>query len=123
MTLKSLYQINDLKKDEGNFSASLSFNSGHEIFNGHFPGQPVVPGVALIHILKDLCSRITGYEVKLVKGTNIKFLNIIDPTNNASYSISGTFSQKEDNSITLTASIRNKDSINIKFRGTFSKTI
>ena len=119
MSLQSLYAISDLKSSEGTFSASLSFNPGHKIFEGHFPGQPVVPGVALIHILKDLCSRIAGTDVKLVKATNIKFLNMIDPRDNVMYSISGAFSQKEDEMISLTATIGNEEAIKIKFKGIF----
>ena len=120
MPLKSLYTIKGLQFTDGGFSASLSFNPNHEIFKGHFPGQPVVPGVTLIHILKDLCSTITGSEVNLIKGTNIKFLNIIDPTDNAVYTISGSFSRNEDKTISLTASIHNEHSVNIKFKGIFS---
>jgi 3-hydroxyacyl-[acyl-carrier-protein] dehydratase len=120
MTLKSLYTILDLQTADGEFSASLSFNPDHEIFDGHFPGQPVVPGVAFVHVLKDLCSRIVGSDVILIKGTNIKFLNIIDPTQNAVYSVSGTYSRNEDKTISLAASIQNEASINIKFKGTFS---
>jgi 3-hydroxyacyl-[acyl-carrier-protein] dehydratase len=120
MTLKSLYTISDLQIADGEFSASLSFNPDHEIFDGHFPGQPVVPGVALIHILKDVCSTIVGSEVKLVKGANIKFLNIIDPTQNAVYSVSGAYSRNEDKTISLAASIQNEASVNIKFKGIFS---
>jgi 3-hydroxyacyl-[acyl-carrier-protein] dehydratase len=119
MTLKSLYQIDDFKTDKGKFTASLSFDSSHEIFEGHFPGQPVVPGVVLIQILKDLCSSIVGSDVKLVKGTNIKFLNMIDPTDNVMYLISGTFSLEEEAMISLAASILNEEAIKIKFKGIF----
>jgi 3-hydroxyacyl-[acyl-carrier-protein] dehydratase len=120
MSLKSLYELSDLRYFEGEFSGSLRFNPDHEIFEGHFPGQPVVPGVVLIYILKDLCSKIVGSNAKLVKGTNIKFLNIIDPTQNVVYLISGTYSVKEDETISLSAGIRNEESINIKFKGTFA---
>ena len=119
MTLQSLYKISDLKYSEGEFSANLSFDPGHEIFKGHFPGQPVVPGVVLIHILKDLCRKIVDSDVRLMKGTNIKFLNMIDPRNKTTISISGTFT-KTDNEISLNANIRNADQINIKFKGKFS---
>ena len=120
MTLQSIYKISDLRYSEGEFSASLGFDPKHKIFEGHFPGQPVVPGVVLIHILKDICSTIVGTEVQLLKGTNIKFLNLIDPRDNTTISISGTFTESEKHQISLNASISNTDQVNIKFKGVFS---
>ena len=120
MTLKSLYTIHDLKYSEGEFSADISFDPKHEIFEGHFPAQPVVPGVVLIHILKDLCSRIVGDNVNLIKGTNIKFLNIIDPRDNSVISVTGNYSEMENNMISLNANIHNEVGVNIKFKGVFS---
>jgi 3-hydroxyacyl-[acyl-carrier-protein] dehydratase len=120
MPLSSLYTISDLKHSGGEFSANLRFDPDHGIFKGHFPSQPVVPGVTLLYILKDLCSTITCSEVSLVKGTNIKFLNIIDPRDEADLLISGTYTVKENNLILLIASIGSDDKINIKFKGLFS---
>ena len=121
MSLKSLYTISDLKYSEAEFSASLRFNPGHEVFNGHFPGQPVVPGVVLINILKDLCSVIVGSEVSLKKGTNIKFLNMTVPAEKATYYISGTFAKNEDEMISMSANILGEGEVSIKFKGVFSK--
>jgi 3-hydroxyacyl-[acyl-carrier-protein] dehydratase len=120
MTLQSLYAISDLKYSEDEFSATIAFNPEHEIFNGHFPSQPVVPGVILIHILKELCSKIVGTDVKLVKGTNIKFLNIIDPRDKTTISISGKYTGTDNDQIYMNANIRNADQVNIKFKGIFS---
>ena len=120
MTLQSLYTIHDLKYSEREFSANISFDPKHEIFEGHFPGQPVVPGVVLINIIKDICSTIVENDVKLRKGTNIKFLNIIDPRDEATISISGSYTKTDNIQISMNANIRNADQISIKFKGTFS---
>lgn len=120
MPLKSLYTIEELQYADGAFSADLRFNPEHEIFEGHFPGQPVVPGVVLIHILKDISSSIAGSDVTLVKGTNIKFLSMIDPAQDAAFFISGTYYRNEDATITISATIQSKDRFNIKFKGIFS---
>jgi 3-hydroxymyristoyl/3-hydroxydecanoyl-(acyl carrier protein) dehydratase len=34
--------------------ATIRLNPDHAIFAGHFPGQPVVPGVCMLQIIKEL---------------------------------------------------------------------
>jgi len=58
----------------------ISFHPGHPIFSGHFPNQPVVPGVCLVQIGKELLGSFLGRKLFLEKSSSIKFLNVIDPT-------------------------------------------
>lgn len=118
MILKSLYKINDFLVEDGSFSASITFNSGHEIFKGHFPGQPVVPGVCLIHIIKEISIKIAENETVLTDGSNIKFLQVIDPSIHNEVQIKGTLSESKEN-IKITATILNEDLVFCKFKGTF----
>ena len=119
MTLKSLYTINDFILKDESFSASITFNSAHEIFNGHFPGQPVVPGVCLVHIVKEISIRITENDTVLTNGSNIKFLQVIDPSIHDEVQIKGTFSTESKENIKVAATILNADLIFCKFKGTF----
>ncbi len=119
MTLRSLYKINDFLVEDGSFSASITFNSGHEIFKGHFPGQPVVPGVCLIHIIKEISIKITENETVMTDGSNIKFLQVIDPSIHDEVHIKGTFSSESKENIKITATILNEDLVFCKFKGTF----
>ena len=54
----------------------------HKIFEGHFPGQPVVPGVCLIQSLKEIIEESEGRKFQLESASNIKFLAVIDPNVN-----------------------------------------
>ncbi|MCK4569170.1 MAG: 3-hydroxylacyl-ACP dehydratase, partial [Bacteroidales bacterium] len=83
MSLQSLYTISEFNVKGNEFSAIITFDPSHEIFSGHFPEQPIVPGVCLIHIIKDIAIRIAEHEVVLSNGSNIKFLSVIDPRKHA----------------------------------------
>ena len=74
--------IKTLQTEDNAASALLEFNTGHPIFKGHFPGQPVVPGACLLQIVKEVMQTITGMELQLKKAHQIKFLSIIDPVKN-----------------------------------------
>lgn len=59
--------------------ANIRLNPDHAIFAGHFPGQPVVPGVYMLQIIKELLEGATQQSVQLVKASNSKFLMVLTP--------------------------------------------
>ena len=120
MSLQSLYTITDFIVKENEFSAIITFDPSHEIFSGHFPGQPIVPGVCLIHIVKEVAIKIAGREVLMSNGKNIKFLNVIDPGGNKDVNIKGTFLFKQEDTLSLSASLTKETVVFFKFKGTFT---
>jgi len=79
-SLATFYKrISETKNDKGVF-VSVSLNSKHEVYEGHFPGKPVAPGAALTQMVLDEAIRLTNGEKKVVEFRQIKFLAVIDPT-------------------------------------------
>ena len=80
MLLKDFYSVEKLeKKDDGKYTASIFLNNGHDIFKGHFPGNPVTPGVCMMQIIKELTEEFTGSKLFLKTASNVKFMAIINP--------------------------------------------
>ena len=78
--LTDFYTLNSFEKDEnGVFSAKISLNKEHDIFKGHFPGNPVTPGVCMMQIVKELTEEFTGKTLFLKSASNVKFMAIINP--------------------------------------------
>lgn len=82
MVLDSLFMVNDFSVKETEINALLVLNESHEIFKGHFPGQPVVPGVCMMQSVKELVERHVEQKLTLVEADNMKFLSVIDPREN-----------------------------------------
>ncbi|MEE4257233.1 MAG: hypothetical protein V2I47_09355 [Bacteroidales bacterium] len=120
MLLQSLYQISEFNSSGEEFSATISFNPDHDIFKGHFPGQPVVPGVCLIHIVKELANMISGKQMLLQKGNSVKFLQLIDPRKGPEVIIKGKYSGKDESGMTISATISNEEAAFFKFKGLFT---
>jgi 3-hydroxyacyl-[acyl-carrier-protein] dehydratase len=59
--------------------ATIEFNKGHSIFESHFPGFPVAPGVCICQIAQELLQISLNKGIRLISGKNIKFLEIINP--------------------------------------------
>lgn len=70
---------NSEKAENGSYIANISLNKNHDIFKGHFPGNPVTPGVCMMQIVKELTEEFTGKKLFLKSASNVKFMAIINP--------------------------------------------
>jgi len=78
--LTDFYSLESYEKTEsGSFIAYISLNKDHDIFKGHFPGNPVTPGVCMMQIVKELTEEFTGSKLFLKTASNVKFMAIINP--------------------------------------------
>lgn len=66
---------------EGNSNLwTLALREQSDVFRGHFPDSPVVPGVALIDAVKTLTEREEEHEIEVTAIKNAKFLSVLAPT-------------------------------------------
>lgn len=79
MSLHNFFTLKEIRKEGDKHLAAITLNPEHEIYKGHFPGNPVVPGVCLLHILKSICSDIVKKPAMLRTGDTIKYLQVINP--------------------------------------------
>ncbi|CAA7195344.1 3-hydroxyacyl-ACP dehydratase [Chryseobacterium potabilaquae] len=78
--LTDFYTLQSYKKQEsGGFIATIYLNKDHQIFKGHFPGNPVTPGVCMMQIVKELTEEFTSTQLFLKSASNVKFMAIINP--------------------------------------------
>jgi len=79
MLMNDFYTVQDLKQEENTVTGKILFNPQHEIFKGHFPGQPVVPGVCTMQIVKEIVAQQTGTTLTIRNTGQVKFLQLILP--------------------------------------------
>lgn len=83
MLLEGLYTVEDFQHDGQGVTAAIKLNKNHDIFKGHFPGNPVMPGVCMLQIIKELTEQATAKSLFLSVSSNIKFMAIINPEVNS----------------------------------------
>jgi len=123
MTISELYKAEELQlsEDRAGLTATISLNSQHDIFKGHFPGNPVLPGVCHIEIICGLLQSAFGPSFTLSKAKNIKFLNVVQPEVHPKliYQLSIT---SEENAKSVSGSSKFPDgTVNLKFSGIFAE--
>jgi len=97
---------------------TITLNPAHDIFKGHFPGNPIVPGVCMMQMVKEILENQLGKKLRLVKADNIKFLSFINPNE---YPLVGLEIKMStvDKQVKADAQLVNDGVVFLKFKGTF----
>lgn len=79
MLVNDFYSCRDAVCSDHEYSCRVVFNSEHAIFKGHFPGEPVVPGVCMMEIVKEQLQQQLNKKLSMQLAGNVKFLQFITP--------------------------------------------
>ena len=104
MLLNDLYQIQKQELQHESISATVSINRKHKVFEGHFPGQPVLPGVCMLQLVRELTEQGLGKKFSIKNVDNMKFLSVIDPDKNNLIDINITYTTQPDG-LTVSATL------------------
>jgi len=113
------YTVSDVNVDGNALKANLILNVKHKIFEGHFPGHPVVPGVCMMQMVKDMLELQLDRETRLEKASTMKFLNMINPEVNNAVKIEVKQSIADDGKINVDAQLFGEGMVFFKFKGVF----
>ena len=79
MLKNDFYTIAKFDRKDDMRSGFIHLNPSHAIFEGHFPNIPIVPGVVLMQIVKEIVEEEMGFQLILIEAKNVKFLDFINP--------------------------------------------
>jgi 3-hydroxyacyl-[acyl-carrier-protein] dehydratase len=119
MLKDSLYKIISLTHREDAIAVMLEINKDHEIFTGHFPGHPVLPGACMLQILKEVLESGLDRSLRLKKADSMKFLSLTDPMANSILELNLSYSLVGDKTIAVVANLGAQNDICFKFKGSF----
>jgi 3-hydroxyacyl-[acyl-carrier-protein] dehydratase len=118
MLTDPIFKILSINSTEGLISAALEIDINHEIFNGHFPEQPVVPGACMVQLVKDILEKRLDKNLQLKIANNLKFLELINPQviTNLQLQLAYTI---EDELIKVNGDLVAEDVVYFKFQGIY----
>lgn len=121
MLLQDFYKVEQINKTaEGKYISTIFLNSDHPIFKGHFPGNPVTPGVCMMQIIKELTQEIVGSSLQLVSASNVKFMALINPDTNPTLRLELEISEGEEIKVKNTTYFG--DTVALKLSNTYKTT-
>lgn len=117
---EKLYQAEDLKQGESGVSATIRLNRDSDVFRGHFPDHPILPGVCTVQIIKEILSEAIAKELQMRRATNIKFMAFVDPFENECVELDVQYAYGGENLINCNARVYSGQVTFCSFKGEFA---
>ncbi|MGB6151469.1 MAG: 3-hydroxyacyl-ACP dehydratase [Pricia sp.] len=120
MLIEELYSIQSFTENNGAVEASVKLNKDHEVFKGHFPGNPIMPGVCSIQLVKELTEKALNKTLFLSVVSNVKFMAIINPNENETIRLTLDISEAEG-LVKVKNAVYIEDALALKLGATFKE--
>jgi len=114
-----LYEIRNMEYAGGILRVSIVILRDHPVFDGHFPGNPILPGVCSIQITGELLSKYLSQKIMLIKSENIKFMSLVVPSENTILNYEISFSTKEENILSIKCNVTSNEMEVLKMKGSY----
>ena len=79
MLVPGFYTIDSIEEIDGGIVGHIKLDPAHDLYKGHFPDQPVVPGVMQLQIVKEIFEKYLGKNLSIKKVRQIKYMIPIIP--------------------------------------------
>lgn len=104
MLANDFYKVLERDTDDQQLNIRIELNPAHDIFKGHFPNNPVTPGVCMLQIFKELIEDHLQLSLLITECTNVKFMAIINPQIHPFLNLSINCNAIDDNAFKVKAS-------------------
>lgn len=118
MLLKDFYTVLHTRQVEGEFITEIRIDKDHRLYQGHFPGRPVTPGVVLMQLFKEEAERQFNCALELQSASNIKFMAVVDPNLGENFILKSSI-EKENGSLKLKGIAQHNGCIALKINSIY----
>jgi len=121
MLIEGFYKILEFEHSDDQISASILLNIDHDVYKGHFPGQPVVPGVVQLQMIKEMVEKSLNHVLLISEVSFVKYLTMIDPVKEAELCFDITILPLDSDQYKIQARIYRREIVFTKLKGIFRK--
>jgi 3-hydroxyacyl-[acyl-carrier-protein] dehydratase len=125
MLLNDFFKITSMQYEQLHL-AHIELNPLHKIYEGHFPGNPIAPGVCLVQMTKETLEKIIEKKLFMIACSHIKFTAVLNPfinpqvtlkiehkrMDNGNHQANCTLSDGEIKFLTLKGEFKEQESLN-----------
>lgn len=121
MLLNKLYVLSslELSEEQEKITAYILLNREHPVFEGHFPGNPILPGVCTVQIIRELLENSLAKELLLTRAGNIKYLGFINPVTTSEIRFDLVVKKLETGALSCSASVSAGGTALCSFKGEY----
>lgn len=122
MVLQDFYKIlSEEKTSDSKYTFTILVNDKHDVFKGHFPGNPIMPGVCMIQIIKELSESITKSSLFMQTLNNVKFMALINPEVTPELRLELDITTTEDDLVKVKNTTYFNDTVALKMSNAYKK--
>lgn len=122
MVLKDFYTIlSEEKINDSKYVITVLVNDKHPVFKGHFPGNPIMPGVCMIQIIKEITEKLTKSSLLMQTLSNVKFMALINPEVTPELRLELDITSTDDDLIKVKNTTYFNDTIALKLSNVYKK--
>jgi 3-hydroxyacyl-[acyl-carrier-protein] dehydratase len=116
MLLDTFFTIGNITSQDEKTSVEVMINKEHAVFEGHFPGNPVVPGVFLIQMIREVIEELQHKKFRIEKADEIKFMNMVIPEQNCHLILEIQQRAKSENPFAYNINVTNGQTLFLKMK-------
>ncbi len=122
MMLKdSYFTIKNREEIDGKNVYSISLLAGSEIYKGHFPGNPISPGVCSIQMIRECAEEALNKKLQISEINQCRFLSLLTPAKGENLSLTFGVSDVE-NGYKIDATLSSTSETFVTMKATFTHT-
>lgn len=115
----TFYTVTELTKGENAVDATIKLNASHAIFEGHFPNNPVTPGVVEMEIVKEILSLGLEKPLKMKTMSSCKFLAVLNPINVENVHVKISITEMDDAFVRISGQLADDTTTFLKIAATY----
>ena len=122
MLIGDFFTIEQITTNDDETLYLTKLNADHEIYKGHFPGDPICPGVCNVQTIRECAEQQLGKKLRIDSIALCRFAALITPQNAPKLLIALHIEEKEVNNYLATAKITSPDSsiLYLEYKGEYS---
>ena len=122
MLLNKYFTIRERREDETGSDFLISLNPDHQVYQGHFPGDPICPGVCSIQMIRECAEIVLGQRLTIGTVSQCRFMELLTPSKNKDLLLKLTLSKAEEGMVKAVASILSDDAQTsfLEYKGEYS---
>lgn len=79
MLIENYYTVLSRRDEDEQTIFEVALNKDCKVYEGHFPGEPVSPGVCNIQMIRELAEQVAGHTLRLEYISQCRFTTLITP--------------------------------------------
>lgn len=121
MLIQDFFKITGCVREGATLKAAIVIDKTHPIFDGHFPGLPVVPGVTMMEMIREAVQHHQQAKYFVRAADNMKFLTVINPNERTEVEAHIQVLAESDTAMEVNASLAAEGVTYFKMKATLEK--